>query len=438
MTWIPRFRQENLTLQYLEENISYFEPGTTNLKGINIFLFDHRLYALLNQIENFPKTLRISEKEIVTRLAIIKIRDTDPITIIDFKKSLQDEVSLILNEPRNKFFLLIPTKIKSQDFDGREIHAINSIIKFVKIDFLDQNFSFNASALTAIHVDNNEITEFLNPDYYYLLIEQYGRNAGNASHESFKKFEQFRAILNFVADWQSYSFHFGMAPKTKSYFISPDTLFLFDDKKKEFHKLGNDLQQKSKEYTSRSALRELSDKISKSEEIINKIEKIEDQHLKNLILSSFELHTDALDNYGQKWICCFHLWQIIELISLCGVSGSYDQISKRIITLLGESHPWNDTIQSFLQKRNNFVHRGNKDEFTYLDINAVKGIVQFSMMRLLDKTNEIKNFSDLKFFYDCVDYFYKCTDITDDTFGRTLNRKNEIFKIVENMVSSTK
>ena len=431
MVWDPKFRQENLTLKYLNENISYFEPNSTSLKGINIFNFDHNLYALLYQVNNFPIPLLIHEKENITRTAIQKIRDKNPVTVEDFRIALQNEAKTVLDRPWKKYFLVLPTKIKSQTLDNKEILVFDIKIKFVKNDYLKENFSFDEHALSQFFVIQAEIPELLNSNNYFLLIEQYGRNEKYAATEAFKKFELFRSILNFVADYQSYSLHFGTPQQSKSYFFPPKFSFLFSEDKKIIYPLITELQLESKELTSQSDLEKFNKYLQESEKIIDEITKIEDQKLKNLLITSFEIHCDALDYYGQKWICCFHLWQIIESISLYNKNSSYDQVSKRIISLLEEFHPWYDTIQLFLQKRNDFVHRGNKAEFTYLDINAIKGIVQFSMMKLLHRSNDFKDLEGLRYLYEGFDYFHHDVDITDNNYRIAMRRKEEMLKIIQ-------
>jgi len=433
MVWIPKFRQNDLTLRYIEENISLFDTGTTSLSGSNIILFDNNVYALLYQIKNFQNTLLPEEKQYVIRQAIKEIRATSHLSIENFQSALQIQVDAICNQSYKRFFLVIPSKIKFDPQIDTEIPVLNTKIKIVNSNYLKENYNLNEKVLTDFNFQLKEISDLLNSNECFFLIEQWGRYDEQASKEAYKQFELFRSILNFVADYQTYDlFQFGI-PKASSFIYPSKFALVFDNEKNLIQHLIVTLQLEDKPIKTPSDIKKICKYISEAKKILQKLEKIEDLELRNLLISSFELHCDALDFESHSWLSCFHLWQILESISLYNHSITYDQVCKRIVSLLGHFHPWNDIIQLFLQKRNNFVHRGNKSEFTRSDINAIKGLVQFSMIRLLQLSDEFKDLEGLNFFYEGIDYYHKSIGILDYSCKDKVIKKRKMLKLVQEM-----
>ncbi|MGA2120790.1 MAG: hypothetical protein ABSG49_01955 [Methanoregula sp.] len=433
MNWTPRVRKENLALKYIKENISFFEPNSTNLQGVNIIKFNHNLYALQYQIRKFPKSLSNVEREWAIRVAISKIREISDLTIGDFQDALKQEVNAILSSPHKKFFLIIPSNIKSNKIRIKDFDVFGSKIKFVTINYLKKKYSFDEPHLRHVLINSTERTKLLNSDKYFFLIEQIGRNEDHASHEAYKKFEFFRSIVNFVVDYGSYYLlGFGSQSKPRSFLFPPKESYLINNETKQIFQFITDLQFEPNDISSESDNKKLKFSIMRSRLIIRKINKIKDAELRDLLITSFYIHGDALDYYSQKWISCFHLWQIIESLSLYD-NISYEDIPKRIISLLGDFHPWYDTIQLFIQKRNDFVHRGNKSEFSELDINAIKGLVQFLMLRILGKSHEFKDLNGLRLFYEGLDYYYKDIDIASENYMEIISKKGNMINIIKKM-----
>ena len=112
------------------------------------------------------------------------------------------------------------------------------------------------------------------------------------------------------------------------------------------------------------------------------------------------LYNSVLDNYDNKWISCFNLWQVLEILTVYEDNLNYDDLIKRIISHLKNKDLVKDLISVFKEKRNKFVHGGDTSDFSYEDINMIKWITELLLIHLLFNAHNFKDKQGLIYYYE--------------------------------------
>jgi hypothetical protein len=113
------------------------------------------------------------------------------------------------------------------------------------------------------------------------------------------------------------------------------------------------------------------------------------------------------------------LWQVLEILTVYKENLNYKNLTDRIVSHSKEKDFFTDVISVFKDKRNKFVHGGDTSDFSYEDINMIKGITEHLLVYLLFNAS---NFKDKR----GLDYYYENLNLT----RADLERKKEMIDFI--------
>jgi len=143
------------------------------------------------------------------------------------------------------------------------------------------------------------------------------------------------------------------------------------------------------------------------------------------------LHNLALDNYDEDWLCCFYLWQALEVIFTTKKEDKHEVIPKRIIAFIGKNEPFYDIIQYFMEKRHSMVHRADFEIFSKIDCDTMKELVEFLIEVFLSIIVKIDDSRDYESLLQSIDFYLANQNINDLKLGDHLQRKKGILRLFE-------
>lgn len=388
--------KENKVLKFVTKAISLFKPNSNALTGRNIHEFDQYVYALSNLIK-IQGIKNFNDAQSIIRSAIKKSKNYSPLTLNDLKNSLEEARREALEKPQEKYYFVIPLKIKYNSINKRHFALLDTKIKVCSYNYIRKNFNYEKLEVEAEY--DKKIEESLKPSRTYFVIEGYAMDEYRAGHSAFGKFELLRSIINFIDQYWQLHYHFG-EPEPLSLIYPPKVFFAFDSNRTYLNKWMTDITYDSREIDFNSYNLKSSKVIERSEKLIKKINSLKKGGLRDRIIEAFYLHNNALDYYDKKWLSFLSFWQIFELIAL---SSEYDlkqdEVCKRMLSLLDEKDPYEDVFNVFKNKRNKFVHEGELRDFTENDINMIEGFAQLAIQFLIYEASNLKDINGLDFFY---------------------------------------
>jgi len=387
--------KEGEVLKFVTKAISLFEPNSNTLRGGNAHKFDQYVYALSNLIK-IQSIKNFNDAQSIIISAIKKSKNYSPLTLNDFKNCLEEARREALEKPQEKYYFVFPLKIKYNSINKRHFTLLGTKIKVCSYNYIQKNFSYEK--LKAEY--DKKIEESLKHSQTYFVIEEYAIDKYRAGHSASAKFELFRSIINFVDQYGRLHYHFG-TPKPLSLIYPPKASFAFDSNQTYLDTWTANITYDSGEIDLNSEPLKSHNVIERSEKLIKKINSLEEEKLRNIIIEAFYLHNNALDYYDKKWLSFLSFWQIFELITLSSKDNplKQDDVCKRMLSLFKEEDRYGDIIDVFKKKRNNFVHEGKLGDFTENDTNMIKGFAQVAIMFLISNASHLKGIKGLDFFY---------------------------------------
>lgn len=409
--------KENKVLKFVTKAISLFEPNSNARTGRNIHEFDQYVYALSNLIK-IQGIKNFNDAQSIIRSAIKKSKNYSPLTLNDLKNSLEEARREALEKQQEKYYFVIPLKIKYNSINKRHFALLDTKIKVCSYNYIRKNFNYEKLEVEAEY--DKKIEESLKPSQTYFVIEGYAMDEYRAGHSAFGKFELLRSIINFIDQYWQLHYHFG-EPEPLSLIYPPKVFFAFDSNRTYLNKWMTDITYDSREIDFNSYNLKSSKVIERSEKLIKKINSLKKGGLRDRIIEAFYLHNNALDYYDKKWLCFLSFWQIFELIAL---SSEYnlkqDEVCKRMLSLLNEKDTYEDVFNVFKNKRNKFVHEGELGDFTENDINMIAGFAQLAIQFLIYEASNLKDINGLNFFYRNI-----------HTLEKEFKAKTNILKYIE-------
>jgi hypothetical protein len=388
--------KEDKVLEFANNAISFFEPNSTTLKGINFHKFDQYIYALSNLIE-IQDFKNFEEKRSLIIKAINKSNGS-PLNSEDFENILINIRKEVLNKKKEIFYFVFPLKIKYKSIKKRHFTLLNTKIKVHSYNYLRKNFDLDVLIEDAQLFKDEKIEASLKSSLSYFIIEEKAINVHKGKNSTFNKIELLRSIINFTYQYRILHFS-NYEPKPLSLIHPPKAFFAFDSNRKYLENWKTVYTYDSKEIDFANGNLRNKEVIKRAEKHIKKINSINKGNFRNLIIATFYLHNYGLDHHYKPFLSFLNFWQIFELISL---NSKQEYVSKRMLSLLKEKNPYADIIDVFRQKRNEFIHKGKINDIAANDINMIIGIAQEAMMFLIYNEKQIKNINGLNLFYDNI------------------------------------
>ena len=396
MTVTIKQQNESKVIKYIKEANACFNSGTTARSNSNIFKYDSYIYALVNNVK-LPSNLNFNEKQGIISKSIVGLHNDsaiqiENIIIDDIKKEIEKQYKIFKTGKPQKFFIIIPSKIKYNSLKKRFFTVKGTKIKIRSFDHLIKNYDFKDHKTELFH--EKETRPFFNSNYSYFEIEEFGRNDVKASNLGWDKFELLRSIINFSSDYRKIHHHIGRVDPI-SFLYPPNFFLVFDEKKEIIDQLRVIICHSQKEIDFQSH----PEVLKNTQNFLSRFNAIEKGNFQDIFVSSFLLYNSVLDNYDNKWISCFNLWQVLEILTVYEDNLNYDDLIKRIISHLKNKDLVKDLISVFKEKRNKFVHGGDTSDFSYEDINMIKWITELLLIHLLFNNN-FKDKQGLIYYYE--------------------------------------
>jgi hypothetical protein len=240
----------------------------------------------------------------------------------------------------------------------------------------------------------NGTKHYFHPEYTYFEIEEFGRNEIKATNLAWDKFELLRSIINFVADFRKIHHHFGRVDPI-SLLYPPNFFLVFNNTKEIVGEPRIVVCHSQKEIDFQSNYHIISD----AQKITSRLNAINNGNFQKLFANSFSIYNSVLDNYDNKWISCFNLWQVLEILTVYEGSSTYEDLTIRIASHFKDKEFYKDVISVFKEKRNKFVHGGDISDFSYEDINMIKGITEQLLAHLLVNAPNFQDKQGLMYYY---------------------------------------
>lgn len=396
MEIIIKSNKEDKVLEFANNAISLFEPNSIALKGLNFHYFDQYIYALSNLIkiqgfENFE------DKRSLIRRAIYESNGS-LLNIEDFKNKLIDARREVLNKTKDLFYFIFPLKIKYESIKKVHFTLLNTKIKIRSYNYLKNNFDLD-ELMDNAHVSSDEkITASLKSSLSYFVIEEKAIDVFKGSESASGTIELLRSIINFSYRYGMINLSYG-EPRPLSLIYPAKAFFAFDSNRKYIKTWKTVYAHDSHEVDFTKGNLKNKEVIKRTEKLIGKINSIHKNNFRNLIIATFQLHNDGLDQHYKSSLSFLNFWQIFESISL---ADKQKDVGKRMLSFFKEKDPYADMIEVFRQKRNKFVHEGKINDITANDINMIIEIAQQAMMFLINNEKQIKTIEGLQFFYDNI------------------------------------
>lgn len=141
------------------------------------------------------------------------------------------------------------------------------------------------------------------------------------------------------------------------------------------------------------------------EELIDKINSLNDNSLRERCLSTFKQYNNGLDGNvaGTSFL---EFWKIFESVALSdtverGMAES--KVAKRITSIIQDkTGRLQDILNTLCDKRNYLAHIGSLPEFDLDELNLIRKYCEASMMFLLYVVNIYEDETTLGYFYDNI------------------------------------
>lgn len=325
--------KEDKVLEFANNAISFFEPNSTTLKGINFHKFDQYIYALSNLIE-IQDFKNFEEKRSLIIKAINKSNGS-LLNSEDFEKILINIRKEVLNKKKEIFYFVFPLKIKYKSIKKRHFTLLNTKIKVHSYNYLRKNFDLDVLIEDAQLFKDEKIEASLKSSLSYFIIEEKAINVHKGKNSTFNKIELLRSIINFTYQYRILHFS-NYEPKPLSLIYPPKAFFAFDSTRKYLENWKTVYTYDSQEIDFEYGNLRNKEVIKRAEKHIKKINSINKGNFRNLIIATFYLHNYGLDHHYKPFLSFLNFWQIFELISL---NSKQEYVSKRMLSLLKPRFP---------------------------------------------------------------------------------------------------
>jgi len=400
----------NISSNNKDKVVSYFKEAMDlytsdfKLENFNIIKNIEIIYILGGMININGEPICSELTRNVINEGIKKIKKDNIINIDDIIKSLNKIYYEIKNKPISKYRIVASLHLDKKclpQLKGKFLNVPFSIYnsksffrKYKIMGYINPPFEKVRSGMkNFIIFSKEEIDNLTKSNYIEITLDSKDQNI--AYNEGWNIIEIFRSIIN-------YSYCIGqyrIVGETNPYSILLPSAYIFVfDENNNFLIYGF-----TKSFYERNIKEIELEHISKLKHNFNNIlkiiEKIKNNEIKNVLISSFLRHGKGLDElaYGTSFIC---FWQTLELISLkIFFNFSEKDVCNRIKSILLKEK-LKDKIDVLYSRRNYLMHEGKISDYDLMDANNIKEVSELSIMFIL---NNIKNFSDMHE----LDLFYK-------------------------------
>lgn len=414
--------------QYLTNIAKYVEPGRKIIGMSNILLFDRYQYSIMYHVR-FHIRITNSEKSRIIRDSLLNLpqyESTDLLKI--FETELKLQIEKFTHQPLLLHYLIIPSNIESSSVKIKHFNLLDRKILIRDYQWVKKRFDIESKKLQH-DIETHSSFKHFNPQNAFFIIEGRGKNEYQFAENSEEFFEIFRSIINFIERYMITPYI--IWPRRPISLIKESPLLLIFNEKKEYITLKFRIDVSEERAFKLDEINLKVNLIPKYRKISKKITQLKDEKLKNKIVLAFKLHNLALDNYDEDWLCCFYLWQALEVIFTTKKEDKHELIPKRIIAFIGKNEPFYDIIRYFMEKRHSMVHRADFEIFSKIDCDTMKDLVEFLMEIFLSIIVKIDNSKDYESLLQSIDYYLVNQNINDLKLTDHLQRKKEMLRLFE-------
>ncbi|MCK5024428.1 MAG: hypothetical protein KAR56_02300 [Thermoplasmata archaeon] len=365
-----------------------------SLGGPDIYHFDKLIYLVSDYIHLIKYPINDSKKGSIVRNSIYRFKGYSKKTLPYYKKALTHEIKRIEKIEPKEYSIVVPFPIKGKTIKKRHFIIDGGKI-FVKSRKTIENEFQVYKLVKETLVSPKEVSK-INHNYTYLVGNYIDKDEHDAVNKFMNKVELFRAVLNFNSMWFKHKGIFQSQPIYEPLSkVPPERIVFAFNKKEDVRKI---YWNPDTDWTYPVPYKKVDDAFA----IINQIDKIKSDEIRELVWGAISLYQMALDMCSRAH-GFLHLWQILELISLSNDEDkplTDDKIIKRIKSIMPQDNDIHkDILNPFMKKRNYLVHTGETSYFRLEEVMWLKNTCDNAINFLICNGNVFKDKQHLKEFY---------------------------------------
>ncbi|MBI4833706.1 MAG: hypothetical protein HY811_02645 [Planctomycetes bacterium] len=335
-------------------------------------------------------------KENLIRTSFNIFRKDNNLSFNRFKEVIKQQINQSLNASKKSFHVLFQLNIKPDMFNRKKLYSIcGDKIHCHTWRYINSNFAFDKFTKDAEY----RISTFRSislDDFAWFEVIGEGKHIGECFSSAYKKFELFRAILNFSNN--AYVIHNQSGDRSYLNSFLPSPFYVIFNPDKSYNQFRYELTEFK--YKTVNLMIHFKPTVFKKLLALFLIKPSEDS-LKWLILEAVSKYGTSLDSL--EWDTNFlKLWQVLELITFQSEKTSIKNVGDKIKLIFGQQKIWNYTIDIMCELRNSLVHKGNFPGEGLGKLNILKFLVENCIFHLIQLSHHFKSESDLEMFHQLL------------------------------------
>lgn len=368
-----------------------------NTDKVKVYLSKLELYYTEGNTESF-----IDYRILKRNLRLLLKQGTSSFMIEELIKSLKKRNSWNINDVEEIYSIILD---QSKNRHWKIYFPINVYVEKEEFTFLDSKFHFfltkdlsNKYSETQFELLQTK-KKFSAKQQWTIMIESYGNIFFDAYTNNEDKIECLKGIIDFSLSFGQWKFFIDNCNMAQ--IDTPESVYGISD---DVYKYLNHTYP-----TSKNQNFQLEGQADKNFNFISsKFQtKPKEGSILALLANCFKLYANAVEtNNIQYRFLTF--WQIAEELALSNnFKGSTMKVLSRIMHLIEKKNSQGVTsmipiLESLPNKRNDLVHRGHQD-FDDLEINCLKQVVEWCIIWLLHRLEDISTIQHLEIYYNYKD-----------------------------------
>ena len=392
-------KDEPLIKRYLKELLDILEikedGRVETTRGFSLMLFRK---ILVQNLELFGIDALDVRQGLVYK-TVFRLKKLKKQDIHGFRRSLAAEVKRYLDRPIEKYTILLPFHVSSNNPPPiKKIEILGVELLFSNWGYVRKNFEFPRFLQESdmyLRRQNGRID--IESRFVPVLVEAEARNAREGFDKVSPAFDLMRVIFDLYHHYGTYNEQWGGYPRPLSKVLPPPVycvfkntgefeLFLYSTPKLE------EFQQNAINAQEIKYLR----KLARNFRAVPK-----ETETLSLIVEALQKYAQAHET--NDWRLAFLLlWQILELITLqTSEQFTMKNVISRIGVLLRHDPKAADLLLALYDTRNEFVHLGNFPEEQGLqEVSLVKSIAERAINQVFSRAKKLPSKASLQRFYD--------------------------------------